>query len=335
MAGRVFLRGIEGEKYDLKGQRQQRLDAPRTVAPDKRAWRDETAVGHEDSSPHSRAKWILGPGDDPFLTQTIQAHFVQIDPGGSNGGHGHQNEAAFFILQGRGYEIHDAERYDWSQGDLVVVHNDSRHQHFNASDSEPALALVFKAKALWMYLGLTQQGKRGSIPDGQEDAYGPREDWTPLWSSEARSLRKIVHSADEPWEDSPDGRVKWLARQGMDTRIYSLDIWLQEIPAGTATPSHWHMADEAFYVLEGAGHTLEWQVEAEIDDRYYARVARTPRRIDWRPGELVYIGQNTIHQHVADQPATLLCCKNRLFSLLGYDSVVRRPAPAAAGVGTD
>ena len=334
MAGRVFLRGIEGEKYDLKGQRQQRLDAPRTVAPEDRAWRDEKAVGHEDSSPASRAKWILGPGDDPFLTQTIQAHFVQIDPGGSNGGHGHQNEAAFYILRGHGYEVHDGERYDWSEGDLVVVHNDSRHQHFNSSATEPALALVFKAKALWMYLGLTQQGKHGSIPEGEEGAYGPREDWTPLWSPEARSLRKIVHSRERPWEDSPEGRVKWLAREDLDTRIYSLDIWLQDIAAGTATPSHWHMADETFYVLEGSGHTLEWQVEAEIDDRYYARVAKTPRRIDWRAGELVYIGQNTIHEHVANGRVTLLCCRNRLFSLLGYDSVVHRQAPAAASVGS-
>jgi len=59
--------------------------------------------------------------------------------------HGHQNEAAFYILEGRGYEIHDDQRYDWAKDDLVFVHADSVHRHFNPYD-EKALALVVKAK---------------------------------------------------------------------------------------------------------------------------------------------------------------------------------------------
>lgn len=328
MAGRVFLRGLEGEKYDLKGQRQERLGAPRVVRPEERAWRDERAVGHEDSSPQSRAKWMLGPGDEPFLTQTVQAHFVEIDPGGANGGHGHQNEAAFYILQGRGYEVHDGRRYEWSAGDLVVVHNDSRHQHFNASPDQPALALVLKAKALWMFLGLTQQGKRGSIPEGREADFDERLDWTRLWTPGVERMRKIVHQADRPWEETPDGRLKWLARQGMDTRLFSLDIWLQQVAAGAEEQRRWRMADEVFYVLEGSGHTLEWQVEAEIADRYEARVARSPRRIEWRRGDLVYIAQNTVRQHVATAGALLLACRSRLFGLLGYDATAYLGAAA-------
>ena len=320
MAGRVFLRGIEGEKYDLRGQRQDRLAAPRVVRPEQRSWRDEKAVGHEDASPQSRAKWMLGPGDDPFLTQTVQVHFVEIEPGGANGGHGHQNEAAFYILKGRGYEVHDGRRYQWSAGDLVVVHNDSRHQHFNASPDEPALALVMKAKALWMFLGLTQQGRRGSIPEGREADFEGRLDWSRLWSPGVERMRKVVHSGDEPWEETPDGRVRWLARQGMDTRIFSLDLWLQELAAGAGERRRWCMADEVVYVLRGGGHTLEWQVEAEIGDCYVAREAREPRRIDWREGDLVYVAQNTVRQHFATEDARLLCCRNRLFGLLGYDA---------------
>ncbi len=320
MAGRVFLRGMEGEKYDLKGQRRDRLAAPRVVRPEQRTWRDEKAAGHEDASPQSRAKWMLGPGDDPFLTQTVQVHFVEIDPGGANGGHGHQNEAAFYIVQGRGYEIHDSQRYDWSAGDLVVVHNDSRHQHFNASPDEPALALVMKAKALWMFLGLTQQGRRGSIPEGREAEFEERLDWSRLWTPGVDRMRKVVHPGDEPWEETPDGRVRWLARQGSDTRIFSLDLWLQEMAAGAHERRRWSMADEIFYVLHGSGHTLEWQVEAEIGDCYVARAACEPRRIEWRQGDLVYVAQNTVRQHVAADDARLLCCRNRLFGLLGYDA---------------
>jgi len=330
MAGRVFLRGIEGEKYELRAQRQERLVAAHVIHPQDRAWKDEKAVGHEDSSPHSQGKWLVGPGDDPFLTQTLQCHFVRLQPGGSNGGHGHQNEAAFYILEGRGYEIHDAQRWDWQAGDLVVVHNDSRHQHFNASPTEPALALVFKAKALWMYLGLTQQGKRGTVPEDSQDEFGDREEWGALWTPGVERLRKVVHSDQEPWLETREGRIKWLAANGMDVRLFSVDIWLQEIGAAHASARHWHMADELFYVIAGSGETLEWPVEADIDERYHARVRRSPRRHSWSAGDLVYLPQNTVHEHRAADDVLLLGAQNRLFKLLGYDSIVYRTAAAEA-----
>jgi len=322
MAARVFLRGIEGEKYDLRAQRHERLHGPHVIHQDDRNWKDEKAVGHEDSSLQSRGKWMVGPGDDPFLTQTLQCHFVRIEPGGSNGGHGHQNEAAFYILEGQGYEIHDGKRYEWQAGDLVVVHNDCRHQHFNASLTIPALALVFKAKALWMYLGLTQQGKRSTVPEETEADYGGREDWTRLWTPGVERLRKVVHSEDEPWQETADGRVKRLAGQGMDVRLFSVDIWLQELAAGHAPARHWHMADELFYVISGSGETVEWPVEADIDERYHARIARSPRRLAWAAGDLVYLPQNTVHEHRPATDVLLVCAQNRLFKLLGYDSVV-------------
>ena len=325
MAGRVFLRGMEGEKYELRAERQQRLQAERVVRSDQRQWHDKNAVGHEDSSPLSRTKWMAAPQDDPFLTQTVQCHFVLIEPGGCNGGHGHQNEAAFYIIEGRGYEIHDGSRYDWSAGDLVVVHADSRHQHFNASPVERALAIVLKPKAVWMLLGLTQQGKRSTVPEGQEEAFGEREDWSRLWTPGVERLRKVVHSADEPWTVTRDGRLKWLARAGMDVRLHGIDVFLQTIEGDSRTAAHWHMADELFYVLRGRGHTLEWQVEADIDDRYYARVAQSPRRFDWEAGDVVYVAQNTVHQHVADGgDVELVGARNRLFQLLGYDATIYR-----------
>ena len=62
----------------------------------------------------------------------------EYSPGGKSQKHGHVNEAAFYILDGQGYEIHDNIRYDWSAGDVAIVHNNCVHQHFNASETEPA-----------------------------------------------------------------------------------------------------------------------------------------------------------------------------------------------------
>jgi quercetin dioxygenase-like cupin family protein len=323
VAGRVFVRGLEGERYNLRSQRRERLLVPHVVHERDRDWRNENTHGYEDASPMSRSKWLMAPGDDPFLTQSIQSHFIEIDPGGANGGHGHQNEAAFYIIKGHGYEIHDGQRYDWEAGDLVVVHNDSRHQHFNGSDAESALAIVVKAKAQYLFLGLTQQGSGTTIPDGEEDRFGPREDWTGLWTAGLDQKRKVVKGRDEPWQLTRDGKIKWLANRDMDVRLHSVDVYLQDLTAGGRSAKHWHMADELFYVIQGSGYTLEWQVEADIDDRYYARVAKEPRRHDWQQNDVSYLPTNTIHQHFAADgtPTLLLGVQNRLFKLLGYDSV--------------
>jgi mannose-6-phosphate isomerase-like protein (cupin superfamily) len=104
------------------------------------------------------------------------------------------------------------------------------------------------------------------------------------------------------------------------------------------------MADEVLYVVSGRGHSLHWEVEAEIAERYYARVAKEPTRHEFGPGDTVYVPQNTIHQHfnAGDDPLVLVSAQNRLIKHLGYDAVVYlEDAPeyvggeAVAGVGAD
>src|SRR5215203_2567387 len=122
---RVFLRGMSSEQYGLKEFREAQLAAPRVRNDDFVA--DDAQVGHSGDSQDSRTWWRIGPGDEPFLTQNLQVHFVEIPPGKANHGHGHQNEAVFYILQGKGYEIHDALP-------ICLVHVDSVHRHFNDGD---------------------------------------------------------------------------------------------------------------------------------------------------------------------------------------------------------
>ncbi len=320
--GRVFLRGITSEQYGLGEFRRRQRAAPRvrpagTVV-------DDASVAHSGDSEQSRTWWILGPGDDPFLTQTVQMHFVELFAGGSNRGHGHQNEATFYILEGRGYEIHDGQRYDWEKDDLVVVHNDSVHRHYNADPNTRAVALVMKAKATWMYLGLIQQGRGGPIADG--DRYGPPEDWSRLWTPGVTERKKVVKPSDTRWETTRDGRVRViLSPERTDVRVFSMDAYQQEIPWGSRSAKHWHMGDEALYVMSGHGYSLHWDVEAEIGERYAARVAKEPTRWEFGPGDLLYVPHNTVHQHFNSDPKTplvLLSAQNRLFKLLGYNAVV-------------
>src|SRR3989442_15217441 len=76
--------------------------------------------------------------------------------------------------------------------------------------------------------------------------------------------------------------------------------------------------------MSGRGESLHWEVEAEIADKYYAHVKKEPTRCEFAAGDVVYVTQNTIHQHfnAGQEPLLLLSAQNRLFKLLGYDSVV-------------
>ena len=258
-------------------------------------------------------------------------HFVELPPQSSNHGHGHQNEAAFYILEGRGYEIHDDQRYDWSKDDRVFVHTDSVHRHFNPYD-EKALALVVKAKCTWMFMGLIQQGRSGPVEN--EERFGPREDWSRVWTPGVLDRKKVIGPADTVWEDTPLGRMRVITSpQRSDARIFSVDAFELEIPAGSRSGKYWKMADEVYYVIEGDGYALQWEVEAEIAEKYYARVALEPKRYEIKQGDTLYVPQNHVCQIFAADgtPLRLFNAQNRVFKHLGYDNVhVMEPCPEYA-----
>jgi quercetin dioxygenase-like cupin family protein len=331
--GRVFLKGMSSEQYGLKEFRQEQLEAPRVRGDDVVV--DDAQVGHSGDSKDSRTWWRIGPGDDPFLTQNIQVHFVEIPPGKSNHGHGHQNEAAFYILQGKGYEIHDDQRYDWEKDDLVIVHTDSVHRHFN-DGAETAKALVVKAKSTWMYFGLIQQGRSG--PVDREERFGPREEWGRIWTPGVEQRKKVVKPADTVWETTRDGEVRVLSsKDTTDVRVFSVDVYEQRIPAGSRSAKHWHMADEVAYVISGSGYCEQWEVEAEIAERYYARIANEATVHEFATDDTVYVPQNHVHRYVStgDEPLRLLIVQNRLIKFLGYDRVeYLEDAPEYAGASS-
>ena len=316
---RVFIRGMSSATYGLDDFRRQQLEQDR-VREDSVVVDDGT-VAHSAGSDTSTTWWRVGPGDQEFLTQTIQVHFVDISGGGSNNGHGHQNEAAFYILEGAGYEIHDDQRYDWKKDDLVLVHTDSVHRHFNPN-SERAVALVVKAKSTWMFLGLLQQGK--SAPLSAPENFGPREEWGRVWTPGVLDRKKVVTPADTVWEDTPLGRVRVMtAADKPEARIFSIDAFELDIAPGGSSGRYWKMADEVYYVLEGGGYALQWEVEAEIAERYYARIALEPKRFDLNQGDVMYVPQNHVCQiFSADgQRLRLFNAQNRVFNHLGYHNV--------------
>jgi quercetin dioxygenase-like cupin family protein len=142
---RVFVRAIAGQ-YSLKDELQRLRSAPRVIKGKDLMFND---------GPQSFSKHFIEPEDG--LAQTLHVHLEEYGPGGRTQKHGHVNEAAFYILDGKGYEVHDGVRYDWTAGDVAIVHMNCVHQHFNADPVKPARALVMKPKPLMMFMNMLFQ----------------------------------------------------------------------------------------------------------------------------------------------------------------------------------
>lgn len=99
------------------------------------------------------------------MAQALYAHLVVVAPGGRSQKHGHVNEAVFYILDGKGYDVHDGKRYDWNTGDICIVHNSCVHQHFNADPEKPARALIIKSKPLYLFMNMFFQEVVEPQPD--------------------------------------------------------------------------------------------------------------------------------------------------------------------------
>ena len=139
---RVFVRALTGA-YSLKHELDRLRSLPRVIkGKDLRL----------DGGPQHFSRHYVEPEDG--RTQTLHIHLEEYAPGGKTQKHGHVNEAAFYILDGAGYEIHDGVRYDWEKDDFAIVHTDCVHKHYNANEDVRALALVMKAKTNWMAMGL-------------------------------------------------------------------------------------------------------------------------------------------------------------------------------------
>lgn len=132
----------------------------------------------------------------------------------------------------------------------------------------------------------------------------------------------VVKAADMPFEDSPDGRIKHLVHPKLDTRECCVDIYMQFIEAGGATGRHRHLAEEVFYVVEGRGHDLHWDVKFDCREEFVWEWEQEPRRYEWQRGDFVYIPPYSIHQHFNDDPeseARIIVVTNRILKEMGFD----------------
>jgi len=103
-------------------------ERPRVVKYDSAPWEQSRSAFH---------KVFTGPDlvlldRKPWLApmNTLRLLMQMVEGGHKNANHRHYAEVPFFIVEGKGHEVHDGKRFDWEGGDLMIVPPYCMHQHF-------------------------------------------------------------------------------------------------------------------------------------------------------------------------------------------------------------
>jgi gentisate 1,2-dioxygenase len=108
-----------------------------------------------------------------------------LPPGSRSGKHRHLAEDCVYVLEGRGYDLHqdcdveitdtfewtvqdEVKRYEWEAGDVIYVPPNTVHQHFNADPERPA-RLISATNRIFKQIGLNDLEQIEDAPE-----YDPR-----------------------------------------------------------------------------------------------------------------------------------------------------------------
>ncbi len=140
----TFVRALEGTYGELK---EELYNQPRVYKTTDLKWK---------GGPQNFGKKVINP-QACRVAQSIEAHIDVFAPGGYGQIHGHMNSAVFFVLKGKGHDIHDGRRVDWEAGDALIVENCCVHQHLNDDLEDETIVLVMKAKPLFLFMHMIFQ----------------------------------------------------------------------------------------------------------------------------------------------------------------------------------
>lgn len=136
--------------------------------------------------------------------------------------------------------------------------------------------------------------------------------------------KKVVHPHEMPWDMSRQGLLKHLINESMNTRMETVDAYMQIVPPGSKSGKHRHLAEECLYVLEGKGYDLHQDCDVEITDTYFWKPQDKVSRWEYEAGDVIYVPPNTIHQHFnadSDKPLRLISVINRIFKQCGLNDL--------------
>ena len=183
---RAWLQGdVSGSYYDemldeASNAAERNAKRPKVVKSSQMPW---------ENSPHGLLKHIVNEGMNT-RAETVDAYMQVIPPGSHSGKHRQLAEQAFYIIEGRGYDLHmdcdlaiiddkytwkpdgNERRFDWEAGDVVYVPPNTISQHFNADETKPARIAVITNR-IYRKSGLNDLEQLETAPE-----YDPNEKLT-------------------------------------------------------------------------------------------------------------------------------------------------------------
>lgn len=160
------------------------------------------------------------------------------------------------------------------------------------------------------------------IGDKKADIYGE-------WLQESAEFRKdyrrritVLKAKDMPFENSPDGLLKHMVHEKLNTTECCLDVYMQFLPAGGKSGVSRKLAEQVIYVAEGKGYDLHWDVKFDVDETFHWSWQEEPKRIEWERGDFVFVPAYVNRQSFnsdANSEARLIVMTNRIFKAMGLD----------------
>lgn len=176
-------------KVWMKGSTSQKLyqdlldDA--TAAPARNAKR--TKIVHPEQMPWEMArqgllKHLLNEAMHTRM-ESVDAYMQIIPPGSRSGKHRHLAEECLYVLEGRGYDLHqdcdveitdtyhwkaqdEIKRYAWEAGDVIYIPPNTVHQHFNSDPARP-VRLISAINRIYRKFGLNDLEQLEDAPEYQ------------------------------------------------------------------------------------------------------------------------------------------------------------------------
>ena len=131
----------------------------------------------------------------------------------------------------------------------------------------------------------------------------------------------VVKHDQMPMERTPDGLIKHIINEGMNTKECAIDIYMQFLGAQEATGTSRHLTEEIAFVIEGTGYDLHYDVKFRCEEAFVWEWETTPKKYEWGPGDFIYVPPYCAHKrfNTSDQEARVVVINSRMVKAIGFD----------------
>jgi quercetin dioxygenase-like cupin family protein len=169
-----------------------------------------------------------------------------------------------------------------------------------------------------------EESLRALLGTKKADYYAQQLQKFQQFRQEAKKRKWKISAEEMPWENSPQGRIKHITNEQMDTMEFCLDVYQQLLPPRGRSGKHRHMAEELFFVLEGKGYDLHWDPQFKLGEEYIWSWSSDAKKYEWGEEDWVYIPPYTVHQHFnsdPENPARFITATNRIVRAMGFEGI--------------